>query len=46
MVWKNDTFATTEELTEWASENNIDFKRNKSFVIQDKLGNWHLFHEE
>ncbi len=46
MTWKNHTFKTSEELVVWASENNIKFSRDDSFVVQGILGEWHLFHEE
>ncbi len=46
MTWKNETFETTEELIAWANENNINFNRDDSYVIQDTLGRWHLFHDD
>ena len=46
MGWKNKTFRTSEELVAWASENNINFNRDESNVIQGILGEWHLFYME
>ncbi len=45
MTWTNHTFDTTAELTEWANENGIKFNRDDSYVVQDTLGRWHLFHD-
>ncbi len=45
MTWENHTFNTSEELIEYANENNIKFSRDDSQVIQDMMGKWHLFSE-
>jgi len=43
--WKNKDFATGEELTDYANEEDIDLKKD-TIIVQDTLGKWHLFHEE
>jgi hypothetical protein len=44
MEWKNKTFEDTDKLIKWANKNNIDLSPTVSFVIQDTMGSWHLFH--